>query len=170
MMNKQVLYLPEANDFTYLTGQGIVWHTFSPISRFPHHVYFSPIDAAAEEQSSAVKSILIVEDDVDIGNLLIQAIELETSYQAILATNAFEALKIVDSIHPDLFVLDYHLPRMNGLELYDSLHALETLKDTAALFMSADIPERELAMRNVSFLRKPFNIDDFVETIKGFLR
>lgn len=169
-MNKQMLYLPEANDFVYSTAQSVAWSTFSPIGRFPQHVYFSPIDAAAEEQSSAVKSILIVEDDVDIGNLLIQAIELETSYQAILATDAFEALKIVDSLHPDLFVLDYHLPRMNGLELYDSLHAAETLKGTAALFMSADIPEKELEKRNVSFLRKPFDLDDFVEMIKGFLR
>ena len=162
--------LPATSDFVSSTAPGTAWSTFSPMSHPLQHVYFSPLDTSAEEQAPAVKSILIVEDDVDIGNLLTQAIELETSYEAILAIDAFEALKIVATIHPDLFVLDYHLPRMNGLELYDSLHTAEALKGTAALFMSADIPEKELEKRHISFLRKPFDIDDFVQTVKGFLQ
>jgi CheY-like chemotaxis protein len=168
-MNKQSAILPSLDDFVYSAANGLVWSNLSSISHFPQHVYFSPIDAAAENELPTIKSILIVEDDVDIGNLLLQAIELETSYHAVLATDAFEALKIINTMHPDLFVLDYHLPRMNGLELYDSLRTIEALKDSAALFISADIPEKELEARHVSFLRKPFDLDDFVQTIKGFL-
>ncbi len=69
------------------------------------------------------KPILIVEDDTAIGSFLIEAIEQETVHQALLATDGYEALQIVDDIKPGLFLIDYSLPYLNGLELYDHLHA-----------------------------------------------
>ena len=71
-----------------------------------------------------IKTILLVEDDVNIGEVLVQAITQETPYHAMLVPDGFEALKAVKKTMPDLLILDYHLPRMTGIELYDQLHTI----------------------------------------------
>ncbi|MFL5691097.1 MAG: response regulator, partial [Ktedonobacteraceae bacterium] len=65
----------------------------------------------------SVKTVLVVEDDTGIGNFLVQAILQETPYQAMLVADGFQAIKAVTNIRPSLFILDYQLPRMNGIEL-----------------------------------------------------
>ena len=97
------------------------------------------------------KVILVVEDDRDIGEVLVEAITYESPYQAMLATDGLDALRMVAGIKPGLFVLDYHLPGMNGIELYDRLHAIETLADVPALMMSARLPQQELEKRIARF-------------------
>ncbi len=126
-----------------------------------------------EEPSKAkqpkVKTIFIVEDDTDIGAFLVEALQQETSYQALLACDGFQALKMVRSLKPDLFVLDYHLPGMNGLELYDHLHATEGFEEIPVFFMSANMPLKELERRHLDFLHKPIDLDDLLRKIEKFL-
>ena len=66
-------------------------------------------------ENNTVKTVLVVEDDTGIGNFLVQAISQETTHHALLVADAFQALKTVASIKPSLFILDYQLPRMNGI-------------------------------------------------------
>ena len=114
-------------------------------------------------------TILLVEDDASIGEVLLHVLKNETSYHAVLATNSVEALQLIHHIKPCLFLLDYHLPGMNGLDLYDCLHAMEGLKTIPALFMSANIPLREAEKRHIPVLHKPFDLDDLVQTIEKLL-
>ena len=123
----------------------------------------------AEEKHSAIKTILVVEDDADVGEFFIQALQQETAYQSMLATDGFQALKIVKSVKPNLFVLDYQLPHMNGIELYDHLHVTEGLEEVPALFMSANLPTGELEKRRVYYLRKPFELEELLQKIEELL-
>jgi len=59
----------------------------------------SPVDGTI-----AVRSILVVEDDSDIGLFLVQAISQETPHQAMLVTDGFQALKAITNLKPDLFI------------------------------------------------------------------
>ncbi len=123
----------------------------------------------ASGERSSVKTILLVEDDANIGEVLVQAISQETSHLALLVSDGFEALNTVKGIRPNLFILDYHLPDMNGIELYDHLHAIETLQGTPALMMSARLPEKELAQRHIPGMNKPLDLDDFLQKIEELL-
>lgn len=116
-----------------------------------------------------VKTVLLVEDDVNIGEVLVQAIMQETPHFAILAADGFEALNTVQNIRPNLFILDYHLPRMNGIELFDHLHAMETLEHVPAIMISARLPEKELARRNMQGMNKPIDLDEFLQRIEELL-
>src|SRR5947209_7789066 len=89
-----------------------------------------------EAKCTAEKTILIVEDDAAIGELLRLFLSEETPHQAILAFDAFQALNIIKDITPNLFLLDYRLPRMNGKELYDRLHATKGLEHIPAIMTS----------------------------------
>ena len=68
-----------------------------------------------EKEPKDEKLILVVEDDTAIGTLLVQILAQETCYHALLAADGFEALNVVREIKPDLFILDYQLPAMNGI-------------------------------------------------------
>ena len=118
---------------------------------------------------SAVKTLLLVEDDRAIGEFLVEALQLETPYQALLANDGIQALERVKTLVPDLFILDYQLPQMNGLELYDRLQATETFTQIPTLFMSAYAPRREIEQRGLAFLKKPFDLEDFFTMIEKLL-
>ncbi len=121
------------------------------------------------EAHTQVKTILVVEDDIHIGEVLVQAISQETSFIALLVQDGVEALNTVKGIKPNLFILDYQLPRMNGLELYDQLHATLGLEHVPAMMISAQLPVKELKKRNVKGMNKPLDLDDFLQTIEHFL-
>lgn len=121
------------------------------------------------ETVSISRTILIVEDDEDIGAFLVQAITNETSYKALLARHGFEALKVAREIKPDLLILDYQLPGMNGLELYDRLQAIEDREAVPAIMMSALLPTRELDVREIFGIRKPFELQDLFDAIEKLL-
>jgi len=118
-------------------------------------------ESSPEEDTATAKTVLVVEDDADIGELLVQALKEETAYQAILVSDGFQALKFVRNIKPHLFLLDYQLPSMDGLELYDHLHSIKELEDVPVLFMSASLPEREIEYRHLIATKKPFELKSF---------
>jgi CheY-like chemotaxis protein len=115
------------------------------------------------------KVILVVEDDRDIGEVLVEAITHESPYQVMLATDGLDALRMVEGIKPGLFVLDYQLPGMNGIELYDRLRAIEALADVPALMMSARLPCHELEKRKIVGMNKPIDLDEFLQTLDQLL-
>ena len=123
----------------------------------------------AAEKTAAVKTILVVEDDVGIGSFLTQAISQETHHQAMLVTDGFQALSVIESIKPNLFILDYQLPRMNGIELYDKLHAIEGLESIPAILISARLPKQDIEKRKIIGMNKPLELDDFLRTIEELL-
>src|SRR5579859_5976717 len=121
------------------------------------------------KEDTSVKTVLVVEDDTGIGNFLVQAISQETYHHAMLVTDGFQALKAAASIKPSLFILDYQLPRMNGIELYDQLHAMKGLEDIPAIVISARLPKHEIDKRKIMSMSKPLELDDFLNTIEKLL-
>lgn len=123
----------------------------------------------SQEEHPTAQTILIVEDNLCIGMLLVEAIQQETPYKAILVADGEEALQLIKSFTPDLFLLDYHLPSMSGLDLYDSLHVMKRFADIPVLLMSANVPVSELEKRRMHFIKKPFELEDMINTIERLL-
>lgn len=115
------------------------------------------------------KLIFLVEDDPMMQEFLTQVISEETPYQVMVVPNGFEALQAVKNITPHLFLFDYFLPEMNGLELYDRLHTLEKLAETPTIMYSTNLPIRELQHRHITGLEKPFELDELLATIDRLL-
>jgi len=62
-----------------------------------------------------MKTILVVDDDEAIRTLLREELE-EEGYKVVIATNARDALKMVETEPLDLVILDIRMPGMDGLE------------------------------------------------------
>src|SRR6266516_750918 len=125
-------------------------------------------DNSAQKAPIAVKTIFIVEDDETIGALLVQTIEQETPYRAVLASDGFQALKMLPTVQPDVLLLDYGLPDMNGLEFYDTIHAVKSLKHIPVLIVSAQAAriQKEVRARQLLLLQKPFELTTLLEAIE----
>ncbi|EFH82932.1 response regulator [Ktedonobacter racemifer] len=116
-----------------------------------------------------IKSILIVEDEPLLGNLLLEMIQEETTYQGYLASSGESALNMLSTITPALFLLDYHLPGMNGLELADHLRRREGGKPCPILLMSADLPPGNGVLDHLRTLQKPFDLEVLLQLIAELL-
>lgn len=126
-------------------------------------------ETMGEEGSAPLHTIMIVEDDTHIGTFLVEAITGETPYHAFLVANGSEALESLQTLKPHLLILDYHLPGIDGLELYDRVHAMPEMQEVPAIMMSARLPQRELEKRSIVGINKPFDLDDFLQQVKNLL-
>ncbi len=123
------------------------------------------------EPQAATKTILLVEDEAVISSLLVEVIVQETPYRAIVATDGRAALQLVQHFTPDLLLLDYRLPGMNGIELYDRLHSNEALAAIPAILMTASrqLPQEQLQQRHLIAFRKPFELGALLATLETLL-
>ena len=118
-----------------------------------------------ENEKTPIKTILLVEDDSIISDLLTQMITLETPYQVLSAPDAPEALDLVKNTRPQLMILDYWLPFMRGIELYDRLHITEGLEEVPAIILSVNAPVREINQRHMTYIKKPFDMSKLLDAI-----
>jgi DNA-binding response OmpR family regulator len=125
----------------------------------------------AREAQATTNTILLVEDDPNIGSFLVEAIAQETRYRAIVASDSHAALKLVRHFTPCLFILDYGLPGMNGIELYDRLHINLELTAIPAILITANhhLPQQQIRQRQLITFMKPLELDAFLATIETLL-
>jgi CheY-like chemotaxis protein len=116
-------------------------------------------------QTLRSSSILIVEDDENVGEFLQQAIDEYTPYQTTVVHDGFDALARALQIKPCLLLLNYKLPGLNGIEIYDHLQGMEETRDVPTIMMSASLPIEELQQRGIYQLRKPMDNGNAIRMI-----
>ena len=90
--------------------------------------------------------ILLVEDDPANAQFFLHILTQEASFRVFWATNGRAALHFTQHVKPQLFLLEYSLPDMNGIILYDRLHARKELATVPALIVGASLKEGEDAI------------------------
>jgi DNA-binding response OmpR family regulator len=78
--------------------------------------------------------ILIADSDPYI-QLLCQQEFLDEGYEVVTASDGQEVIRLIDSVHPDLVILELLLPDMSGVETLKIIKG--TSKDTPVIFYSA---------------------------------
>ena len=124
------------------------------------------VDASIPE-----KIILIVDDDRDIGDILQQIILDQTDYRVVWIAESELALNAASYLRPSLLILDYMLPNIHGLDLYDRLQGIENMRDVPTILISASVtlPFEELRSRGIYILQKPFELNDFLDVLAQLL-
>jgi len=89
------------------------------------------------------KSVVVVEDQTAICELIIEMLEARGAYRVLGSTaDGHEGLALAKQLKPDILILDILLPGISGLEVLRQLH--ETLPDLKVLIFSAK-SEKQLA-------------------------
>ena len=117
--------------------------------------------------SSQGKTILIVDDDHDIGEMLRTVIMQQTEYRVVWIAESDLALEAASHMRPSLILLDYMMPTMDGLELYDYLQNKPNMQDVPVVLISAraTLPFEQIRERGMYMLRKPFELSELLDML-----
>jgi CheY-like chemotaxis protein len=117
---------------------------------------------------NGVPHILVVDDDPDILATIEHILRVE-GYQVVSARNGQEALALLDSVRPNLIILDLMMPVMDGWEFRTRLRD-HPAAPTPVLVVSADrdIHRKASALEADAYIAKPFDIDDFLRAVNRF--
>jgi CheY-like chemotaxis protein len=116
-----------------------------------------------------VKTLLVVDDEAGITEALNDLLS-EEGFHVLVASHGKEALERMAGKRPDLILLDYMMPVMDGRELWLALQGDAAARDIPVLMMSA-VPRASLPpdCKPVAFLRKPFTIDRLLAEVNRLL-
>ncbi|GHO52413.1 response regulator [Ktedonobacter robiniae] len=117
----------------------------------------------------ASKIILVVEDDEQHALVLAQIISQLRPHRVFHASDGPTTLKFTEHLKPDLFILDYWLPTMNGIELYERLRLRKELQDIPVIIISGFLPLDEIHARGIESLPKPFDLNELLLKIDTLL-
>lgn len=115
--------------------------------------------------------LLLVEDDIDLASAVIDYLELEDIHCE-HASNGLSGLNLIKSNHYDAVILDLNLPKMNGLEVCETLRAQGI--DVPILMLTAkDTLDDKLigfAKGADDYLVKPFAMEELIVRIQVLSR
>jgi len=119
-------------------------------------------------ESTRIK-VLVVDDDAAIVEMFVDALTADGRFEVRTAMTGFEAGVEANRFRPDLIVLDYMLPDINGNVVCRTIRQSEELAQTRILIVSGVIRQPEidqlLEAGADDFIRKPPNVDQVIERI-----
>lgn len=120
--------------------------------------------------ASAGKTILIVDDEFGILEVL-ESILSDAGFKVTTAVNGQDALVHLQDNVPDLVIVDYMMPLLNGAGVIEAMRANGRLSAVPVILTSA-LPERTISERCVgyqAFVRKPFKSERLMQEISRLL-
>lgn len=114
-----------------------------------------------------MKTILIIDDDMHIGNMLEEVLTKE-GYGVFRAYSGTEALLLLSESRPDLVLLDLMLPGLNGEEVLPRIKGIPVIVVSA----KADIDNKVALLLGgaVDYVTKPFHTEELLARIAVQLR
>ena len=107
--------------------------------------------------------ILVVDDDQDIASFVEFNLKMQ-GYDVIRAKDGEEALEMMDTQRPDLAVIDWMMPRVDGLELCRRIRSTPALQDMHVVMITVK-QDRESSLLAFEcgaddFILKPFDFEE----------
>jgi DNA-binding response OmpR family regulator len=116
------------------------------------------------------KVILLIDDDIDLQQLTKIALK-SRGYVVETANNGLEGLAKLETLKPDLIVLDMNMPKLGGLGFYQKICNGQDRPPYPVLVLTARTNLEQLLMQmNIDgFMGKPFEIDELLSKVEAIL-
>jgi CheY-like chemotaxis protein len=119
-----------------------------------------------------VALILVVDDEFSVAEVL-QSVLADAGHEVVTAVNGRQGLELLGKRPPDLVLLDFMMPVMDGPAMLEAMKKHPAYRNVPAVVMSS-LPESAVAEAArgmyAAFLRKPFKlatVTDIVHTVLG---
>lgn len=119
------------------------------------------------------KTVLLVEDEHLLGDLLKQRLEKE-NFEVILARDGEEALRILEEKKPDVILLDIILPKVSGFELLERMQQDPKIEKAPVIIISnlgqeSDVQKGWALGAIQYFVKAKLSIEDLADKVKKYL-
>jgi CheY-like chemotaxis protein len=110
----------------------------------------------------------VVDDERDIA-AAVECLLVGRGYRVAIAHDGRTGLQAAIALRPDLILLDYEMPELDGLEVIDALRARADTAQTPVLLATAGAIRFEEIRKANGFLVKPFQADALYDVIESLL-
>ncbi len=132
------------------------------------------VHEAPKPQIAALQpTIMVVDDSLTVRKVTGRLLERQ-GYLVVTARDGVEAMQKLQELIPDVMLVDIEMPRMDGFDLTRNVRADKRLSQVPIIMITsrtADKHQNYAKEIGVShFLGKPYQEDDLIEKISGFLK
>jgi CheY-like chemotaxis protein len=117
-----------------------------------------------------MQTIVLIDDEFGLADVLAATLS-DMGYRVFPAVNGVQGLEVMAEHPPDLVLLDYMMPLLDGPGVLEAMRADPKLSRVPVVLMSA-MPEAVVRRRTtdyVAFLRKPFDFDALLDAVGSAL-
>ncbi|MGM0555191.1 MAG: response regulator [Myxococcota bacterium] len=115
--------------------------------------------------------ILIIDDDTDICEYM-QLLLTQSGYDVTAKTNPKEGLEVLREEEFHVVILDIMMPELNGMEVLEEIRSFDS---DIAIIIFTGYPSVDTAVTSMKYdvsdyIKKPFDVDEFNQTLEKILR
>ena len=129
-----------------------------------------PLDAI----DSGKRKILIVDDDAEIVEMLVDILSRDGRFETMTASSGYEAGIATEQFRPEVILLDYMLPDINGNVVCQTIRSNPKFEDIRIIIVSGVVREDEIEQLLQAgadgFIRKPFKVDELIDKVAASLK
>jgi excisionase family DNA binding protein len=126
-------------------------------------------DMFPRDKGPSKKRVMVVDDDPD-ALALIDRILTDEGFELIKVSNATEVGLKAAQLSPDLILLDFLMPEINGFDVCKALRENELTRSTPIMAVTCLSKEKEIerifACGADEYLAKPFKVDDLLKKVR----
>jgi excisionase family DNA binding protein len=149
----------------------------SKFRRIPRHElikFMKENDIPLDSLESGKKKVLIVDDDAEIVELIVDVLVRDGRFETKTASSGYEAGISTQRFRPDLILLDYMLPDINGNVVCQTIRKNPEFESIKIIIVSGVIKrdeiDRLLKSGAQDFIKKPFDIAELTGKITTVLK
>ncbi len=126
-----------------------------------------------DQLDSGKAKVLVVDDDPNIVELFADVLNRDGRFEVRSAKSGYEAGMLTQDFRPDLIILDYQLPDVNGNVVCQTIRQNPDFEHVKIIFVSGVVNPDEITELMKSgandFVKKPFNIEKLIQRIGELL-
>ncbi len=127
-----------------------------------------------DQLESGKKKVLIVDDDPEIVELIAEVLSRDGRFEIKTASSGYEAGISTQQFKPDLILLDYMLPDVNGNVVCQTIRKNPEFESIKIIIVSGVVKQEEIDLLLKSgaegFIKKPFNVDELTDKVSVALQ
>ena len=122
---------------------------------------------------SGRRKVIVVDDDPEIVELMVDVLERDGRFDVRTAASGYDAGVMTQEFQPDLMILDYMLPDVNGNVVCKTIRDNPSFEHMKIIIVSGVVNKDEIdqlmAAGADAFMQKPFSIDELVAKMTSLL-
>jgi len=149
----------------------------SKFRRIPHQslvTFMKENNIPLDTIESGKRRVLVVDDDAEIVELIFDVLSRDGRFETKTASSGYEAGIATQRFRPELILLDYMLPDVNGNVVCQTIRKNPEFENIKIIIISGVVKQDEIDQLLKSgaqdFIKKPFDIAELTDKISSILQ